>query len=95
MNKRVSSNETLSIAAWEKTHSAETAACDKESGWKQIRDIQSGGPDHGARGATDEHARGAPPSRACPIISRNYPASCVELLDGMTPKPHSLAGPTK
>jgi hypothetical protein len=34
MNNKMSSNETLSITAWEKTHPAETAACDKESGWK-------------------------------------------------------------
>ena len=34
MNSKMSSNETLSITAWEKTHPAEQAACDKESGWK-------------------------------------------------------------
>jgi hypothetical protein len=34
MNGKMSSNETLSITAWEKTHPAEMAACDKESGWK-------------------------------------------------------------
>jgi hypothetical protein len=34
MNNKMSSNETLSITAWEKTHPAEVAACDKESGWK-------------------------------------------------------------
>ncbi len=34
MNNKMSSNETLSITAWEKTHPAEMAACDKESGWK-------------------------------------------------------------
>jgi hypothetical protein len=34
MNGKMSSDETLSVTAWEKTHPAETAACDKESGWK-------------------------------------------------------------
>ena len=34
MNGKMSSNETLSITAWEKTHPDEMAACDKESGWK-------------------------------------------------------------
>jgi hypothetical protein len=34
MNGKMSSNETLSVSAWEKTHPAEMAACDKESGWK-------------------------------------------------------------
>ena len=34
MNNKMSSNETLSITAWEKTHPTEVAACDKESGWK-------------------------------------------------------------
>jgi hypothetical protein len=34
MNSKMSSNETLSITAWEKTHPAEMAACDKEAGWK-------------------------------------------------------------
>jgi hypothetical protein len=34
MNGKMSSNETLSVSAWEKTHPAEQAACDKESGWK-------------------------------------------------------------
>jgi hypothetical protein len=34
MNNKMSANETLSITAWEKTHPTETAACDKESGWK-------------------------------------------------------------
>lgn len=34
MNNKMSANETLSISAWEKTHPAEVAACDKESGWK-------------------------------------------------------------
>jgi hypothetical protein len=30
----MSSNETQSITAWEKSHPAERQACDKESGWK-------------------------------------------------------------
>jgi len=34
MNGKMSSSETLSITAWEKTHPDEMAACDKESGWK-------------------------------------------------------------
>ena len=34
MNGKMSSDETLSITAWEKSHPAEMAACDKESGWK-------------------------------------------------------------
>jgi hypothetical protein len=34
MNGKMSNDETLSITAWEKTHPAEMAACDKESGWK-------------------------------------------------------------
>ena len=34
MNNEMSSNETLSITAWEKTHPKEVAACDKEAGWK-------------------------------------------------------------
>jgi len=34
MNNKMSSSETQSISAWEKTHPTETAACDKESGWK-------------------------------------------------------------
>lgn len=34
MNNKMSSNETKSITEWEKTHPAEMAACDKESGWK-------------------------------------------------------------
>jgi hypothetical protein len=34
MNNKMSSDETLSITAWEKTHPAEMAACDKEAGWK-------------------------------------------------------------
>jgi hypothetical protein len=34
MNEKMSNNETKSITEWEKTHPAERAACDKESGWK-------------------------------------------------------------
>ena len=34
MNEKMSSDETLSVTAWEKTHPEEMAACDKESGWK-------------------------------------------------------------
>ena len=34
MNGKMSSDETLSVTAWEKTHPAEMAACDKEAGWK-------------------------------------------------------------
>lgn len=34
MNGKMSSNETQSVSAWEKTHPTEQAACDKESGWK-------------------------------------------------------------
>ena len=34
MNGKMSSDETKSITAWEKTHPAEMAACDKEAGWK-------------------------------------------------------------
>ncbi len=34
MNGTMSSSETLSVTAWEKSHSVETATCDKESGWK-------------------------------------------------------------
>ena len=34
MNNKMSSNETQSITAWEKTHPAERQACDKESGWR-------------------------------------------------------------
>jgi hypothetical protein len=33
MNNKMSSDETLSITAWEKTHPAERKACDRESGW--------------------------------------------------------------
>lgn len=34
MNNKMDDNETLSISQWEKTHPAEMAACEKESGWK-------------------------------------------------------------
>lgn len=34
MNGKMSDNETQSITQWEKTHTAERAACDKEAGWK-------------------------------------------------------------
>ena len=34
MNGKMSSDETLSVTAWEKSHPTEMAACDKESGWK-------------------------------------------------------------
>ncbi len=34
MNNKMSSNETQSITAWEKTHPAEQEACSKEAGWK-------------------------------------------------------------
>jgi hypothetical protein len=34
MNGKMSSDETLSVTAWEKTHPTEMAACDKEAGWK-------------------------------------------------------------
>ena len=34
MNNKMSSDETQSITAWEKTHPAAMAACDKEAGWK-------------------------------------------------------------
>ena len=34
MNGKMSSDETLSVTAWEKTHPAEMAACDKEAGWR-------------------------------------------------------------
>lgn len=34
MDGKMSSDETQSITAWEKTHPEEMAACDKESGWK-------------------------------------------------------------
>jgi len=34
MNGKMSSDETLSVTAWEKTRPTEMAACDKESGWR-------------------------------------------------------------
>jgi hypothetical protein len=34
MNEKMSNNETKSITEWEKSHPAERAACDRESGWK-------------------------------------------------------------
>ena len=34
MNNKMSDNETQSISTWEKSHPAETQACDRESGWK-------------------------------------------------------------
>ena len=34
MNNKMSDSETQPISAWEKTHPAERAACDKESGWR-------------------------------------------------------------
>ena len=34
MNEKMDNNETQSITQWEKTHPAERAACDKQSGWK-------------------------------------------------------------
>jgi hypothetical protein len=34
MNNKMASNENSSISVWEKSHPAERAACDKESGWK-------------------------------------------------------------
>ncbi|GAB0057810.1 hypothetical protein SIID45300_02142 [Candidatus Magnetaquicoccaceae bacterium FCR-1] len=34
MNNKMSDNETLSITAWEQTHPAEMAECEKEAGWK-------------------------------------------------------------
>ncbi len=34
MNGKMSSDETKSITAWEKTHPDDMAACDKELGWK-------------------------------------------------------------
>ena len=34
MNEKMDDNESKSITQWEKTHPAERAACDKESGWK-------------------------------------------------------------
>jgi hypothetical protein len=34
MNNKMSDTETQSITQWEKAHTAERAACDKEAGWK-------------------------------------------------------------
>ncbi|HXT09280.1 MAG TPA: hypothetical protein VN715_20370 [Roseiarcus sp.] len=34
MTAKMSSDETLSVTAWEKTHPTERKACDKEAGWK-------------------------------------------------------------
>lgn len=34
MNSKMSSNETLSVTAWEKSHPAEMKACEKVSGWE-------------------------------------------------------------
>ena len=34
MNNKMSDNETQSITQWEKTHTAERKACDRESGWR-------------------------------------------------------------
>ncbi len=34
MNNKMSSNETLSITQWEKTHPVERADCDRQAGWK-------------------------------------------------------------
>lgn len=34
MNNKMSDNETQSISTWEKSHPAEMAACEKQSGWK-------------------------------------------------------------
>jgi hypothetical protein len=34
MNEKMDDNESKSITQWEKSHPAERAACDKESGWK-------------------------------------------------------------
>ena len=33
MDQKMSSDETLSVTAWEKTHPAEQEACSKEAGW--------------------------------------------------------------
>lgn len=35
MNSKMSSTETLSITAWEKTHPVETEACSKQASWKK------------------------------------------------------------
>jgi hypothetical protein len=34
MTEKMSSDETLSVTAWEKTHPTEQKACSKEAGWK-------------------------------------------------------------
>ena len=34
MNNKMSSNETLSITAWEKTHPEERSECEKAAGWQ-------------------------------------------------------------
>lgn len=34
MNEKMSSSETKSITAWEKTHKAEADACSAKAGWK-------------------------------------------------------------
>jgi hypothetical protein len=34
MNAKMSDSETLSITAWEKTHTKEAAECDAKAGWK-------------------------------------------------------------
>jgi hypothetical protein len=34
MNEKMGNNESQSITVWEKTHTTERTACDKESGWK-------------------------------------------------------------
>ncbi len=34
MNDKMDNNENRSITQWEKSHPAEKAACDKQSGWK-------------------------------------------------------------
>jgi hypothetical protein len=34
MVNKMDDAETLSVTAWERTHTAEARACDRESGWK-------------------------------------------------------------
>jgi len=34
MNNKMSNSDSQSISTWERSHPAERAACDKESGWK-------------------------------------------------------------
>jgi hypothetical protein len=34
MNEKMDNNEKQSITQWEKSHTQERAACDKEAGWK-------------------------------------------------------------